>query len=212
MRSYQQYCAVAKALDVVGDRWVLLIVRELMTSGPSRYTDLMKGLPGIATNLLADRLREMEKAGLVRAWAAPPPVATTLFELTEQGQALRPLLEEFGRWGAPLMGVPQPGNVFRSHWLVFPLDAYLADKSPKEPPITIEVRTGDEPMLIETEAGKVRTRRGSAEHPDAVLTGRPGLILGLLSGRFDLPEARKRGLEFKGSQKALHRVVGSWGL
>jgi hypothetical protein len=67
-------------------------------------------------------------------------------------------------------------------------------------------------MLIETEAGKVRTRRGSAEHPDAVLTGRPGLILGLLSGRFDLPEARKRGLEFKGSQKALHRVVGSWGL
>jgi DNA-binding HxlR family transcriptional regulator len=212
MRSYQQYCAVAKALDVVGDRWVLLIVRELMTSGPSRYTDLMKGLPGIATNLLADRLREMEKAGLVRAWAAPPPVATTLFELTEQGQALRPLLEELGRWGAPLMGVPQPGNVFRSHWLVFPLDAYLADKSPKEPPITIEVRTGDEPMLIETEAGKVRTRRGSAEHPDAVLTGRPGLILGLLSGRFDLPEARKRGLEFKGSQKALHRVVGSWGL
>lgn len=211
MRSYQQYCAVAKALDVVGDRWVLLIVRELMTSGPSRYTDLMKGLPGIATNLLADRLREMEKAGLVRAWAAPPPVATTLFELTERGQALRSLLEELGRWGAPLMGVPQPGNVFRSHWLVFPLDAYLEDKSPKEPPITIEVQTGDEPMLIETVDGKVRTRRGTAEHPDAVLTGRPGLILGLLSGRFELPEARKRGLEFKGSQKALQRVVGSWG-
>ena len=211
MRSYQQYCAVAKALDVVGDRWILLIVRELMTSGPSRYTDLLKGLPGIATNLLADRLRDMEQAGLVRAWAAPPPVATTLFELTERGNALRPLLEELGRWGAPLMGVPQPGNVFRSHWLVFPLDAYLEDKSPKEPPITIEVQTGDEPMLIETIEGKVRTRRGPAERPDAVLVGRPGLILGLLSGRFDLPEARKRGLEFKGSQKALHRVVGSWG-
>ena len=211
MRSYQQYCAVAKALDVVGDRWVLLIVRELMTSGPSRYTDLLKGLPGIATNLLADRLRDMEQAGLVRAWAAPPPVATTLFELTDRGQALRPLLQELGRWGAPLMGVPQPGNVFRSHWLVFPLDAYLEDKTPKEPPITIEVQTGDEPMLIETVAGKIRTRRGSSEHPDAVLTGRPGLILGLLSGRFDLAEARKRGLEFKGSQKALHRVTGSWG-
>jgi hypothetical protein len=66
-------------------------------------------------------------------------------------------------------------------------------------------------MLIETVGGKVRTRRGGSEHPDAVLTGRPGLILGLLSGRFDLPEARKRGLEFKGSQKALHRVTGSWG-
>lgn len=211
MRSYQQYCAVAKALDVVGDRWVLLIVRELMTSGPSRYTDLLKGLPGIATNLLADRLREMEQAGLVRAWAAPPPVATTLFELTDRGQALRPLLEELGRWGAPLMGVPQPGNVFRSHWLVFPLDAYLEDKTPREPPVTIKVQTGDEPMLIETVDGKVRTRRGTAKRPDAVLTGRPGLILGLLSGRFGLPEARKRGLEFKGSQKALHRVIGSWG-
>ena len=209
MRSYQQYCAVAKALDVVGDRWVLLIVRELMTSGPSRYTDLMKGLPGIATNMLAERLRDMESAGIVRSWAAPPPVATTLFGLTERGESLRPLLEELGRWGAPLMGVPQPNNVFRSHWLVFPFDAYLADRTPDEPPIAIEVRTGDEPMVIETVDGKVRTRRGVVTKPDAVLNGRPGLILGLLAGRFDLAEARKRGLEFKGSRKALDRVVAA---
>lgn len=211
VRSYEQYCAVAKALDVVGDRWTLLIVRELLTSGPSRYTDLMKGLPGIATNLLADRLREMEKARIVRSYAAPPPVATTLFELTERGQAVRPVLEELGRWGAPLMGVPQPNNVFRSHWLVFPLDAYLEDKAPKEPPVTIELRTGDEPMVVETVDGKVRTRRGTAASPDAVLSGRPGLILGLLSGRLALAEAKKRGLEFHGSRKALDRVVGDWG-
>lgn len=207
MRSYQQYCAVAKALDVVGDRWVLLIVRELMTSGPSRYTDLLKGLPGIATNLLAERLKEMEATGIIRREEAPPPIATTLFHLTERGKALHPILEELGRWGAPLMGVPQPSNVFRSHWLVFPFDAYLSDKTPKEPPITIEVRTGDEPMVIETVNGKVVSRRGTAERPDAVLTGRPGLILGLFSGRFDLAEARKRGLEFKGSRKALQRVI-----
>lgn len=207
VRSYQQYCAVAKALDVVGDRWVLLIVRELMTSGPSRYTDLLKGLPGIATNLLADRMRDLEKAGIVRSWAAPPPVATTLFSLTERGEALRPLLEELGRWGAPLMGVPQPSNVFRSHWLVFPFDAYLKDMAPREKPVAIEVRTGDEPMTIETVDGGVRTRRGVVEKPDAVLEGRPGLILGLLAGRFDLAEARKRGLRFKGSQKVLTRVM-----
>ena len=207
MRSYQQYCAVAKALDVVGDRWVLLIVRELMTSGPSRYTDLLKGLPGIATNLLAERLKEMEASGIIRREEAPPPIATTLFHLTERGKALHPVLEELGRWGAPLMGVPQPSNVFRSHWLVFPFDAYLADKTPKEPPITIEVRTGDEPMVIETVDGRVVSRRGTGERPDAVLTGRPGLILGLFSGRFDLAEARRRGLEFKGSQKALQRVI-----
>ena len=183
MRSYQQYCAVAKALDVVGDRWVLLIVRELMTSGPSRYTDLLKGLPGIATNLLAERLKEMEASGIIRREEAPPPIATTLFHLTERGKALHPVLEELGRWGAPLMGVPQPSNVFRSHWLVFPFDAYLADKTPKEPPITIEVRTGDEPMVIETVDGRVVSRRGTGERPDAVLTGRPGLILGLFARR-----------------------------
>jgi DNA-binding HxlR family transcriptional regulator len=211
VRSYQQYCAVAKALDVVGDRWVLLIVRELMTSGPSRYTDLLKGLPGIATNLLADRLKEMEKAGIVRSFAAPPPVATTLFELTERGQALRQVLEDLGRWGAPLMGVPQISNVFRSHWLVFPLDAYLADRTPEEPPIAIELQTGDEPMVVETAGGKVRTRRGSVERPDAVVKGGPGLILGLLSGRLSLAEARKRGLEFHGSARALKRVTGDWG-
>ena len=211
MRSYQQYCAIAKALDVIGDRWVLLIVRELMTSGPSRYTDLLKGLPGIATNLLADRLREMEKAGIVRREEAPPPVATALFHLTERGKALNPLLEELGRWGAPLMGVPQANNVFRSHWLVFPLDAYLVDKTPAEPPVAIELRTGDEPMVVETVDGKVRTRRGTAEKPAAVLTGRHGLILGLLSGRMDLVEARERGLEFSGDERALQRVVGDWG-
>lgn len=211
MRSYQQYCAVAKALDVVGDRWVLLIVRELMSSGPSRYTDLLKGLPGIATNLLADRLKEMEKNGIVRSYAAPPPVATTLFELTERGQSLRPLLEELGRWGAPMMGVPQPGNVFRSHWLVFPLDAYLEDRTPGEPPVVVEIRTGDEPMVVETVDGKVRTRRGTVPNPDAVLTGRPGLVLGLLSGRLDLAEAKKRGLEFHGRTGALRRIVGAWG-
>ena len=211
MRTYQHFCAIAKALDLVGDRWVLLIVRELLSAGPSRYTDLLKGLPGIATNLLADRLKEMEKADIVRAWAAPPPVATTLFELTERGHALRPLLEELGRWGAPLMGPPAPGMEFRSHWLVFPLDAYLEDKNPGDPPIAIELNTGDEPMVIETVDGKVRTRRGSVEKPDAVLTGRPGLILGLMSGRLDVKEARGRGLEVKGSHKALARVVGSWG-
>jgi DNA-binding HxlR family transcriptional regulator len=207
MRSYQQYCAVAKALDVVGDRWVLLIVRELTTSGPSRYTDLLKGLPGIATNLLADRLREMEKAGLVRREDAPPPVATTLFHLTERGRALNPVLEELGRWGAPMMGVPQPTNVFRSHWLVFPFDAYLTDKTPKEPPVAIEVRTGDEPVVIETVEGKVRTRRGKAEHPNAVIRGKPGPILGLLSGRLDLAAARRRGLVFSGDHKVLGRLV-----
>src|SRR6058998_380570 len=121
MRSYDEYCAMAKSLDVVGDRWTLLIVRELALSGACRYTDLRNGLPGIATNLLADRLRELERAGLIESEAAPPPVATTLFSLTERGRALAPALRELGIWGAPLMPAgPAERDAFRGHWLAFP--------------------------------------------------------------------------------------------
>jgi DNA-binding HxlR family transcriptional regulator len=104
MRSYGQYCSIAKALDVVGDRWTFLIVRELLLRGACRYTDLRYGLPGIATNLLADRLRELESAGLVRREEAPPPVATTLFHLTEAGLQLDPVLRAIGLWGGQVHG------------------------------------------------------------------------------------------------------------
>src|SRR5579884_2350481 len=117
MRSYGQYCAVAKALDVIGDRWTLLIVRELLLRGPCRYTDLQHGLPGIATNLLADRLRELEQAGVIRREAAPPPVATTLFRLTSEGEELEPVIRALGRWGARFMPEPDGEEQFRSHWL-----------------------------------------------------------------------------------------------
>src|SRR3954462_15414337 len=103
MRSYDEYCAIAKSLVVVGDRWTFLIVRELALRGPSRYTDLRGGLPGIATNLLADRLRELEHVGVIAREDAPPPVATTLFRLTARGEDLRPLLDDLLRWGLPLM-------------------------------------------------------------------------------------------------------------
>src|ERR671926_1476004 len=103
MRTYAEYCAIAKSLDVVGDRWTLLIVRELALRGPSRYTDLRHGLPGIATNLLAERLRELEQAGVIYREAAPPPIATTLFHLTPRGEELRAVLRAMASWGLPLL-------------------------------------------------------------------------------------------------------------
>src|ERR1700719_1261076 len=111
MRSYAEYCSVAKSLDVVGDRWTLLIVRELAFRGACRYTDLRNGLPGIATNLLAERLRELERAGGVAREEAPPPVATTLFRLTPRGEQLRPVLDDLVRWGIPLMAEQKPSDV-----------------------------------------------------------------------------------------------------
>jgi DNA-binding HxlR family transcriptional regulator len=207
MRSYSQYCSVARALDVVGDRWTLLIVRELLLQGPCRYTDLRDGLPGIATNLLADRLRELEAAGLVVREDAPPPIATTLFRLTDRGEALRPVVDELGRWGLPLMVGGPKDEAFRTHWLSFPAHLFLTDHHPDRPAVRIEIRTGDEdPMYIETAEGGVRTHRGAAEHPDLVLTGAPNTIGRLLTGNIGLAKARRLGLKSEGDTAVLDRV------
>ena len=120
MKTYKQHCGLAKALDVVGDRWTLLLIRELLIRGACRYTDLRQGLPGIATNLLAARLKELEKAGVLIGEEAAPPVATKLFRLTERGEALAPAVEALGRWGAPLLSPAKRGDAFRIHWLALP--------------------------------------------------------------------------------------------
>jgi DNA-binding HxlR family transcriptional regulator len=206
MRSYSQYCSVAKALDVVGDRWNLLIVRELLLRGRCRYTDLLDGLPGIATNLLADRLRDLEHVGIVSREDAPPPVATTLFALTERGTELRPVLRELGKWGAPLMAEQADEDAFRSHWLALPAELFLADHEPHAAPVAIELRTGEQPTIIETVDGQVRAHQGAAEAPDLVLTGEPRLIIGVLSGRLSIAAARREGLECRGDVKVLRRV------
>jgi DNA-binding HxlR family transcriptional regulator len=206
MRSYRQYCAVAKALDLVGDRWNLLIVRELLLRGACRYTDLLHGLPGIATNLLADRLRELEQAQILSREQAPPPIATTLFRLTPRGEKLQRVLVELGRWGTPLMAEPAEQDAYRSHWLAFPVQLYLRDQVPDRPPIAIELRTGEEPITLETLDGSVRTRPGPATDPDLILTGTPQLVVGLLTGRLDLTAARARGLEYQGDTTTLRRL------
>jgi len=101
-RRYGQFCPLAKALDVLGERWTLLVVRELL-AGPKRYTDLRAGLPGLATDLLAARLRELQQAGVIGRRVVPPPTPATVYELTERGLALRPVIRELSRWGRPLL-------------------------------------------------------------------------------------------------------------
>ncbi len=207
VRSYGQFCAMAKALDVVGDRWSLLIVRELMLLGPSRYTDLQNGLPGIATNLLASRLRQLEDVGVVKRELAPPPIATTLFELTRRGQELRGVVREFGRWGAPLLGTGDESEEFRSYWMALPLELYYYDTEPDRPTVTVELRMGDQPAItVQTLEGAVRARRGTVENADLVLMGPPRVVITALSGRLPLDEARRQGLELEGNPDVLARI------
>jgi DNA-binding HxlR family transcriptional regulator len=207
MRTYGQYCSVAKALDVVGDRWTLLIIRELLLQGPCRYTDLKSGLPGIASNLLADRLRELERADLIRREEAPPPVATALFQLTDAGRELEPVLNALGAWGVRYMAQPNEGDEFRGHWFAFPASFFLHDRDPDGPPVTIELRTADRPAVIEVSGGSVTTRPGPGADPDLVLRGTAPLILGTLAARLTLEEAAALGLEISGDPAVLERLL-----
>src|SRR6516162_9247302 len=167
MRSYNQYCAIAKSLDVVGDRWTLLIVRELAERGACRYTDLRNGLPGIASNLLAERLRELERAGVIAREDAPPPIATTLFTLTPRGEQLRPVLDDLARCGVPLMIEQDPDDAVRSHWPAAALELMLTDRRPDSAPLTLALQTGDQPIAIEARDGALHTRLGPADNADA---------------------------------------------
>src|SRR5262245_52416355 len=189
MRSYGQYCALAKALDVIGDRWTMLIVRELLIRGTARYTDLREGLPGIATNLLATRLSEMEDAGIIVREELPPPAATTAYRLTPRGAELETVMLAIGRWAAPLMKDAPKSDAFCAHWIALPARNNLRDHAPDEPAVTIELRAGDEPVTVTAMNGTVRVRPGAAQNPDAVVSGTPRLVYAVLKGEMDLARA-----------------------
>jgi len=206
-RGYGQFCALAKALDVIGDRWTLLIVRELLLRGPSRYTDLRDGLPGIATNLLAARLRELEAAGITVRERQPPPVSTMLIRLTPRGEELRAVAQAIGRWGSALLKDAAPTDALCGYWLALPIELHLIDRTPNRKPIAIEVDTGDAPMVVETVNGAVRARAGMCDRPDAVVSGPPAVVVALMTGRLTIAEARRRRAHVEGSLSALERIL-----
>src|SRR3712207_5891120 len=126
-RSYNQYCAVARSLDIVGERWTLLVVRELLT-GPKRFKDLLEGLPGIGTNLLTARLKDLEGYGVVHRVTLPPPAASKVYELTELGRLLEPVIAALGRWGLEFLGAPDQEVDLRPAWAVVALRCALKDR------------------------------------------------------------------------------------
>jgi DNA-binding HxlR family transcriptional regulator len=199
MRSYRQYCALARGLDVIGDRWALLIVRELI-GGPRRYGELAHGLPGIATNLLAERLRTMQASGLIAK------TDDDGYQLTERGEGLHEVVSAIAGWAGPLMGRMADDDVFRSHWIVQPVNALFPGVDHARPELTIEVRCGDEPMTIRSMGGSVSVHRGQAAAPDVVLTGPPDATVELLAHRIDPAEAKTRGLALTGDVRSLRRL------
>jgi DNA-binding HxlR family transcriptional regulator len=199
VKSYRQYCALARGLDVIGDRWVLLIVRELL-GGSRRYTDLAYGLPGVATNVLAERLRTMHDAGLVAK------TDDDRYRLTDWGERLGDVVAAIGRWATPLMGRLDDDDTFRGHWIAFPIAALFPDVNPTRPDVSIEVRCGDQPMTIQSSAGRVAVQAGHSAAPDLVLTGPPDATVALLGRQIDAREAKAQGVSITGDARLLRRL------
>jgi DNA-binding HxlR family transcriptional regulator len=206
VRSYGQYCSIARAVEIVGDRWTLLIVRELLLQGRCRFTDLKNGLPGIATNLLSTRLKELEEAGLATREDAPPPIATVLYSLTANGLALEPALKALGHWGLRYMTDERPDDAFQARWLAYAAAWFTTDAEPEAGPATIQLVAAGETAVIELRDGEVHSRTGHATDPDVILNGPPRAVLGLLSGLIDVDQASRLGLAIQGRRDLLARL------
>ncbi|PRH78683.1 transcriptional regulator [Streptomyces solincola] len=166
-RSYDQYCASARALDAVGDRWTLLIVRELL-AGPRRYTDLHADLPGVSTDMLATRLKDMERDGLATRRRLPPPVSAYAYELTERGAALLPVLRALAAWGASALDGPRPVDAVRAHWFAIPLLTALEATTGRTGPAGyVEVRLDEGVFHLRTGGGGQAAGCGDGPAPAA---------------------------------------------
>jgi DNA-binding HxlR family transcriptional regulator len=188
-RSYDQYCPLSRALDVIGERWSALIVRELL-AGPRRYTDLHADLPGVSTDVLAARLKEMERDGLVARRRLPAPAAAAVYELTSRGRDLLPALTALADWGAADLGGQRPTDALRAHWFALPLMARLAEMaSPVEGTVNIVLDEGAFHILIS--AAGPAYGHGLAEHPDAELTFDAVACASVARGEATVPELIK---------------------
>jgi DNA-binding HxlR family transcriptional regulator len=211
-RSYRQYCPVARALDLLGERWTLLLVRDLLT-GPKRFKDLLGSLQGIGANLLSARLKQFEEEGLVRRTALPPPVASTVYELTEAGQALEPALLELARWGQRYLKKADSDLAFQPCWILLGLKARFRPEAARGVRAAFEFRVGGEVFHAEVRDGRIETRYGPAAFPDLVLTAEVEPFLRLSAGEVSANDAAARGeIRVEGSPESLALCGALFGL
>ena len=171
---------------MVGERWTLLLVRELLT-GPKRFKDLLWGLPGIGTNLLAARLKALEGHEVVRRATLPPPAGSGVYELTEMGRSLEPVVVALSRWGSRLVEEPRDGDECRPAWVLMALRC-LFEPGADGLRETYELRIDGEAFHLRVGGGEVEARQGAADAPDVVIVGAAGTFLALTAGRL-VPEA-----------------------
>lgn len=207
-RSYGQACSAARALDVVGERWALLVVRELLL-GPKRFTDLRAGLPNASSNVLSQRLRELKRAGVVRLRRLPPPAGSSVYELTEWGKGLERVLVDLARWGghSPVVDPAAAASVdalmllIRSHF--DPTSAVGLDAS-------YTFRIGEEYFAVDVAGGQITIMPGEAHEADAVIEAGARTLVAVLTRRQRLSEAvADNQLEVAGNIEAVEQLLQS---
>ncbi len=205
--SYHQYCGAARALDVVGDRWTLLIVRELLF-GPRRFTDLIDGLPGISRNLLSERLRTLEADGVVVRGELPPPAARHVYELTAEGRELVDAMIPLVAWGARRLGKRGPEESFRSHWAALAMVTFADREAAAGVDETYEYVVGDTAFHFAVADGTVELRPGRAERPAVTITTDDDTWADVASGETTATAAAAAGrLTLVGDRAAVRRLA-----
>jgi DNA-binding HxlR family transcriptional regulator len=206
-RSYAQLCGIATALDVIGDRWAALVVRDLLL-GPMRFSDLADGLPGIGTNTLSARLKHLEASGVVRRRLLPLPDRATVYELSEHGRELEPILLALGRWGAKSMANLPADVTSHSRWLVAAMLAFHDETRRISRPTTWELRLTDGAFAVRAEGRHLAITAGAPEDPNLVITTDDQHLHRLLTRQLDAAEAVKSGVvALDGDTTALSRLV-----
>jgi DNA-binding HxlR family transcriptional regulator/putative sterol carrier protein len=205
-RTYNQFCATAKTLDLIGERWTLLIIRELL-SGPKRFGDMHRSLPGIGTALLSSRLRHLEAEGLARSTVLPPPARTGAYELTQAGQELRPVVMAMARWGLRWAVDKPKSEAFEPGWAVLGMQAIFDPDAAAGIDAVYEFRIGDDVLHARVDDGEIDSRYGPAERPDAVIVATPDAFAELGCGQLRLADALAAGrVEVSGSRRALNEM------
>jgi DNA-binding HxlR family transcriptional regulator len=211
IRSYGQYCGVSHAVELLGQRWALLVVRDLL-SGPKRFTDLQRGLPGIPTNVLSSRLKELEEAGVVRRQALPRPPGGVAYELTEYGGELEPVVRHLMVWGAKSLGEPGEADVTTSSSLALGLQLGFRPEAAKGLAATYELRIRDAVVQVRIEDGELTVVGGAPGDPDLIVESDLVGLRSLMLGELDPEEAVSSGLvRLEGDTSLFERFAAMFG-
>jgi len=206
-RSYGDACGIARALDVVGERWALMVVRELLL-GPKRFTDLRAGLPHVSPDVLAQRLRDLEQAGVVHHRRLPPPYASQIYELTVSGRALEPVLMELGRWGGTYAPPPSDDMCMSPDAYALSLRALFDPLRAGAFAARVELRLGEERLRVVIADGHVEADRGELPDADVVIETDPATLIDVLHGHRPLAAALRAGtMRFAGDKRKARRFT-----